>query len=117
MIVPEVVLGLIIFVHLFTSDGPKQVSAEVSAEITAEISDETEISVMRTEISVCRHYKEMTFRQKSRNSYTINILLQIDMSGNCFTRKLPKARYKMFGFEKSSLQKSLFTLVLSTISK
>ena len=39
------------------SDGPKQISAEVSAEISAE----TEISVIRTEISVCKHYKEMTF--------------------------------------------------------
>ena len=48
-----------------SSDGPKQSSAEISAEVSAESSSETEISVIRTEISVCRHYKEMGFRAKS----------------------------------------------------
>ena len=48
---------------MYSSDGPKHISAEVSAEITAEISAETEISVIRTEISVCKHYKEMHFLQ------------------------------------------------------
>ena len=44
--------------HLeISSDGPKQSSAESSAE--------TEISVIRTEISVGRHYQEMGFRAKS----------------------------------------------------
>ena len=52
------------------SDGPKQSSAEISAEVSAESSAETEISVIRTEISVGRHYKEMSFRAKSaRNLY------------------------------------------------
>ena len=42
---------------LWSSDRPKQISADISAE--------TEISVIRTEISVCRHYKEMSFYPKS----------------------------------------------------
>ena len=46
---------------LTNSDGPKQSSAEISAEVSAESSAETEISVIRTEISVGRHYKEMSF--------------------------------------------------------
>ena len=51
---------------MLTSDGPKQISAEVSAEVSAEISAETEISVIRTEISVCKHYKEMNFHKYCR---------------------------------------------------
>ena len=46
------------------SDGPKQISAEFSAEVSAEISAETEISVIRTEISVYKHYKEISFYSK-----------------------------------------------------
>ena len=55
---------------MICGDGPKQSSAEISAEVSAESSAETEISVIRNEISVGRHYKEMSFRAKSaRNSY------------------------------------------------
>ena len=46
---------------LFISDGPKQSSADISAEVSAESSAETEISVIRTEISACRHYEEIGF--------------------------------------------------------
>ena len=59
---PTVHSHLVLYSHkAFTSDGPKQSSAEISAEVSAESSAETEISVIRTEISVCRHYKEMSF--------------------------------------------------------
>ena len=55
-----------------SSDGPKQSLAEISAEVSAESSAETEISVIRTEISVDRHYKEISFRPNStRNIFFI----------------------------------------------
>ena len=54
----------VLLVLVSGSDGPKQISAEVSAEVSAEISADTEISVIRTEISVCKHYKEMSFYSK-----------------------------------------------------
>ena len=48
------------------SDGPKQFSAEVSAEVSAQI------SVIRTEISVCKHYKEMTFCSELSKIFFLN---------------------------------------------
>ena len=56
-----------------SSDGPKQSSAEISAEVLAKSSAETKISVIRTEISVDRHNKEMSFRAKSARNIFFSI--------------------------------------------